>query len=164
MTGNAAIRVPGVAVVGLAIEHVLSPAIPGRRVSPIPIAERGIVHHVPLVAVALLRRREIDESMLLRQERRCAQTKWHVKRLGEIAVERTARDVLDDVTEQHESEIAVVSRLADAPLQWHVPYDVVRLPRRRRMVVEWLPLHQSRRMLEQMPNGDAVEVNTTKVG
>src|SRR2546430_17733162 len=104
MAGNAAIRVPGVAVVGLAIEHVLSPAIPGRRVSPIPIAERGIVHHVPLIAVALLRRREIDESMLLRQERRRAQTKWRVKRLREIAGGGTGRGGLGGGTQEHETE------------------------------------------------------------
>src|SRR4051812_20507776 len=56
-----------------------------------------------------------------------------------------------------------MSRLADAPLKRHLPDHLVRLALVRGAVVERLPLHEARRVREQMPNGYAVEMDTAKV-
>ena len=64
--GDAVVRVPGISVIRLTVQHILAPTIPRRWIAAIPIAERGIVHHVALVAIPLLCRREIGESTLLR--------------------------------------------------------------------------------------------------
>jgi len=63
VSGDAAIRVERIPVVDFAIQNVLAPPVPCRRIIPVAVAECGIVHHVALVDVALFRRREFGEAV-----------------------------------------------------------------------------------------------------
>src|SRR6478752_5642284 len=71
--------------------------------------------------------------------------------------------MLDDVAEEHETEVTVVTSLADAPLERHLANDIVGLAWARSVIVERLPLNEPRSMLKQMPNGNAVEVRAAEV-
>ena len=53
--------------------------------------------------------------------------------------------------------------LADSPGERHVPNDAVSLRGGGGVIVEGLPLHDSRRVLEQLPDGDAIEVRSSKI-
>src|SRR5688572_20065333 len=127
VTGNAAVRVPCVEVVDFASEHVPAPPIPCTWIAGVVISEVRVVHHMPLVAVARLRRGELGESARPRSEGCRTETEWPVQLSLDESVERIATDTLDDVAEQHESKVAVVATVADAPAEGHVADDVVRL-------------------------------------
>src|SRR5437763_4278360 len=92
MAGDASIRIPGISVVRLPIEHVLAPPIPRCWIAAIPIAEGGIVHHVSLITVSLLRCREVREATRFRQVGGGAQTKWSVTRIANEALKWLSSD------------------------------------------------------------------------
>src|SRR5882762_4553354 len=126
MTGDAAVRVIRIAVVHLAVEHVLPPAVPGSRISEIAIAERRIVDHVLLVDVPLFGDRELPEAVGFGIERRL-QPEWSIEILLQERIEALPAHALDDVAEQHETKVTVMARLTNAPLERHVANHAVGL-------------------------------------
>src|SRR6267378_8035526 len=127
MSSYAAVGIERIPVVDFAIEHVLSPPVPGRWVTSIAITECRIVHHVALVYVPLFRRGEFREPVRLRIERRRPESERAIEILLEERIQRHSTHALNYITKQHETEIAVVPRVADAPLERHVAYDRVGL-------------------------------------
>jgi len=63
VSGDTGIRVERIPVVDVAIQHVLPPPVPRRRITSVAITECRIVHHVSLVEVALFRRGEFGEAV-----------------------------------------------------------------------------------------------------
>ncbi len=148
MPGDAAVRVIRIAVVYPTVEDVLPPAVPRGRISEVPIAKGRIVDHVLLVDVPLFRGRELREAICFGIERRRPQPEWPIEILLQERVETLAAHALDDFAEQHETEVAVVPRVADAPLERHVANDAVGLSGVGCVIVQRLPLHESGRMRE----------------
>ena len=107
---------------------------------------------------------EIRKAVGFRVECRRQQPQRLIKILHDKSIEPLPGHALDDVAQQHEAEVAVMSRFADSPFQRHVANHGVGLCGVRRVVVERLPLHESRRVREQMPNDDAVEVRAAEIG
>src|SRR6185437_14354324 len=156
MSRYSAVRVPGIAVVRFAVQHILPPTVPCSRVTAISISERRVVHHVLLITIPLFRCSEIGKTVLLREKRYRFESEWSIQFLLDEYIQWLSTHVLDDVAEQHEAEIAVVPAFANAPLQRHLPDHVVRLALVERVVVQRLPLDQPRRVCEQVPNRDTV--------
>src|SRR6266446_653979 len=146
MPGDAAVRVIRIAVVYLTVEDVLPPAVPRRRISEVPIAKGRIIDHVLLVDIPLFGGGELREAMCFRIECRRPQPEWAIEILLQKRIETLATHALDDITEQHETEVAVVPRVADAPLERHVANDAVGLSGVGCVIVQRLPLHESGRM------------------
>src|SRR6185312_14857740 len=138
-------------------------AVPRGRIAAIPVSERRVVHHVLLVAISLFSRGEIGEAVLLWKKCYRLESEWLIQFLLHEYVEWLTTHMLDDVAEQHEAEIAVMATFANAPLQRHVAYDLVRLVLVGCVVVQRLPLYETGGVREQIANGDAVEMRPAEV-
>src|SRR5699024_544679 len=134
------IGVPRIAITHFPLQGVVPPSVPGIGIYINPVAERIIINHMFFEWISVRSSSNTREAFFKGIKGSVLQMQWLKEILLQELIQRLACNSLDDITQQHKAQVAVVPCLANRPFQGKAGNIFVTLSRRIGMVVGRLPL------------------------